>query len=60
MTWPETRPGGYDQDKVWDEESAAYVAADGRGFTAFQNQIVVIGSDPSDSNNRVIYFGATA
>jgi hypothetical protein len=60
MAWPEARGGSYDEDKVWDEETAAWVAADGRGFTAHQNQIVVIGSDPSDSNKRVIYFGATA
>ena len=58
--WPVARPGAFDADKVWNEETAAWVAADGRGFTAHQNQIVVVGSDPDDSNHRVIYFGATA
>ena len=57
--WPVARAGAYDEDVVWNEETEAWVAADGRNTTAYQNQIVVIGMNPSDSNKRVIYFGAT-
>ena len=60
MAWPDDRVGGYDADVVWNEKTEAWVAADGRGFTAHQMQLIVVGSDPDDSNKRVIYFGATA
>lgn len=60
MAWPDNRVGGYDADTIWDEKTKAWIAADGRNTTAYQNQIVVVGMDPDDSNKRVIYFGATA
>lgn len=42
MSWPEDRPGTYDEDKVWDEATETWVSNDGRGGARYQNQIIII------------------
>ena len=59
MTFPEDRPGGYDGDKVWDEDTQAWYAVSTAIGSARQaqaggrlrQQVVVV------SGQAKIYFG---
>ena len=56
MAWPNDRPGAYDEDKVWDEATEAWVANDGRQGGRHSNRIVVVGWE--NDGDRKVYFGA--
>ena len=58
MAWPSDRVGGYDPDVVWDEDGEAWVAADGRGDTRNQTNIVVVGV-VNATGEQAIYFGTS-
>ena len=49
MAWPEDRPGGYDPDQTWDEETSAWVSTI-VGPGRYKQQLVVI-NDQGD-----VYF----
>ena len=55
-TWPESRPGSYDETLVYDEEAGTWGAVDGKGGSRYQSQFVAVGYD--DDGNGVIYYGA--
>ena len=55
MAWPDDRPGTYDETLVWDETTGAWIAANGKGGSKYQTNIVAIGQD--DDGNGVIYYG---
>ena len=55
MAFPDARPGGYDPDLVWDEESKAWIAVSAASTAAlgggkYHEQLVVVG-------NMKIYYG---
>ena len=50
MTWPAARPG-IDADKVWDEETEAWITNDARGGGRYKQQLVAV------SDQGKIYFG---
>lgn len=56
MAWPDTRPVAYDETLIWDEETGAWIAADGSGGSRYQTQLVVVGQN--DTGQGVIYFGS--
>ena len=54
MAWPDDRPGTYNEDKVWNEESETWVAPETLGKAGgdrFLNRIVVL------SGQGEVYFG---
>lgn len=53
--WIQERPGSYNPDEVWDEDTETWVTCDARGNSRYTNRFVVIGSD--DIGNGVIYYG---
>jgi hypothetical protein len=46
-SWEQDRPVSYDPDKVWDEETKAWVTVDGRGGSRFSDIIVAFGRNNS-------------
>jgi len=52
MSWPESRPETYEVSSVWDEETSAWVADDGRGGARLKNNLIIIAQN-DDGDGRI-------